>query len=185
MQLLDTSPSAGDAPSNAELRANLEEALTIVFAHRDGQRADEDMAHSKALLLMVTAILLIVILAAFQNGILFLLGALGSLLSRLSRSLGAEGIVTHWIGLFLSPLAGALAGWAGVLIAAVLIYEEVLYISGIQDIQWSDPYALPALGLAFLLGFSERLFSQVTSVVQTQDVQQQASQQQQAGGGQR
>jgi hypothetical protein len=157
---------AGPAPTEAELKADLEEALTIVFADRDGRHANEDVAHSKALLLMVITSLLIVVLAGFQNAILLLLGALGGFLSRLARSVGPASIVHHWIELFLSPLAGALAGWAGVLIAAALIEARVLDLG--TALQWDDPYALFALELAFLLGFSERLFSQVTSALQPQ-----------------
>ncbi len=168
----DPTQTTNNGSSNVtviELKVLLQEALTIVFDDRDRRYANDDSSQSKAMLMMVTAILLIVMLAMLQNAILLLLGAIGGFVSRLSRSLRTEAssteYATHWTGLFLSPLAGALGGWVGVLITASLVEKNILS-EDFFGVSWLEPSAPFTMALAFLLGFSERFFDQITAVLQ-------------------
>ena len=65
-------------------------------------------------------IFIVVLSAAVGQGPLLLAGAVGGLLSRLSRSLQRADVPTDygasWTTLFLSPVVGAMAGWSGVLL---------------------------------------------------------------------
>jgi hypothetical protein len=103
---------------------------------------------------------------------LFLAGAVGGFMSRLARALKASDTPTDygasWNTLFLSPLLGSLAGFFGVLMI------QGLGTGGALTTALTDaPLALPAL--AFLLGFSERLFDSLVSAL---DKQQPAAQSQ-------
>lgn len=89
---------------------------------------------------------------------LLLGGAVGGILSRLTRALRTDTSPAQrglsWMAMFLSPLVGALAGWAGgmLLLAG---YELNILIPGVKPEQlW-----LVLTSLAVLFGFSERLFT--------------------------
>jgi hypothetical protein len=101
---------------------------------------------------------------AFDRALLFLLGGTAGFLSRLTRSLDRENVPTDygasWSSLFLSPVAGALAGWCAVLLFAI---AKKLGLLGSLDISWDAPYESVAMGLAFVFGFSERAFDTILS----------------------
>lgn len=151
----------------ARWRALLSEALGIIYQERDTSFSTLMSWHNKASWLTNCGLLLILALsAALGNEVLFLLGAAGGLLSRLSRSLYRQDVPTDygasWTTLFLSPVAGALGGWTGVLLIALL---EKLGVLGplLDSIRWDSPYNALAYGVAFLFGFSERAFNTVLS----------------------
>lgn len=151
----------------ARWRALLSEALGIIYQERDMSFSTLMSWHNKASWMTNCGLLLILALsAALGNEVLFLLGAAGGLLSRLSRSLYRQDVPTDygasWTTLFLSPVAGALGGWTGVLLVALL---EKLGVLGplLDSIRWDSPYNALAYGVAFLFGFSERAFNTVLS----------------------
>jgi hypothetical protein len=164
-------------------RALLSEALGLLYDRTDTDFATLVSWHNKTVWLVGTGLLLIVSLAAaLQHEVLFLVGATGGLLSRLSRSLQRADVPTDygasWTTLFLSPVVGALAGWSGVLLIVVAVELNVL--GAVFKLDWCNPYAPLALGLAFLLGFSERAFDgilgQLEDKVQSQKTAPTASQ---------
>jgi hypothetical protein len=143
-------------------KALLIEALNLLYDRSDTSFADVIDWHNKTMWLIVCGLLLIVALAAvLQHGVLFLVGATGGLLSRLERSLYRQDVPTDygasWTSIFLSPVVGALTGWAGVLLVILLVQLNIL--GSVVKLDWCNPYSPVALGLALLLGASERLFS--------------------------
>ncbi|MGB9236846.1 MAG: Ig domain-containing protein [Terriglobales bacterium] len=150
----------------ARWKALLSEALGLLYDRTDTDFDTLISWQNKTVWLVGTGSLLIVSLAAaLQHEVLFLVGATGGLLSRLSRSLQRADVPTDygasWTTLFLSPVVGALAGWSGVLLVVVAVELNVL--GAVFKVDWCDPYCPLALGLAFLLGFSERAFDAVLS----------------------
>jgi hypothetical protein len=147
-------------------RALLSEALGLLYDRTDTNFATLISWHNKTMWLVGAGLLLIVSLAAvIQHEVLFLIGATGGLLSRLSRSLQRADVPTDygasWTTLFLSPVVGALTGWSGVLL--IVAGVELNILGPVFKLDWCNPYCPLALGLAFLLGFSERAFDGILS----------------------
>lgn len=159
--VLTPAPERQPVPSDDRQRALLSEALGIVYDNSD-RRFNELMSwQNKAVWLVGCGLLFIVILAAAsQQGVLLLAGAVGGLLSRLSRSLQRADVPTDygasWTTLFLSPVVGAMAGWSGVLL--VLLGVQLGVLGQMFNFK-SDLSGTLMLGIAFLLGFSERAFN--------------------------
>jgi hypothetical protein len=68
---------------------------------------------------------------------------------------------------------GAITGWAGLLLAIMLARLGILGTA--LELDWNNPYEPVALGMAFLLGFSERLFDNVLSKLEGGIFRQQAT----------
>lgn len=112
--------------------------------------------------------LLVVLAFAVGNPVLFIAGASGGYLSRLGRTLKRADVPTDygasWTTLFLSPIVGALSGWFGILLIVVLADSKMQVLgAAFQAVKWCCPMAPFTLGLAFALGFSERLFDGIIS----------------------
>lgn len=143
-------------------RALLIEALEYLSGRADSDDAILLSWQNKTLWLTGCAITLIIALS-FQhgNGKLFVLGAVGGLLSRLSRNLYRQDLPTDygaaWTTLFLSVVVGSLAGWAGVLMVQLSVGLGVLG-SLFESIEWGNSDNPLAFGLAIVFGFSERAF---------------------------
>jgi hypothetical protein len=59
---------------------------------------------------------------------------------------------------------GALSGWFGILLIEILANSKMQVLGGaFHDVNWYCPLAPFTLGLAFALGFSERLFDGIIS----------------------
>jgi hypothetical protein len=72
-----------------------------------------------------------------------------------------------WTTLFLSPLFGALAAWFGVALITLATQPSVnLLGDAFRLVEWNTPTAPATLAVAFLLGFSERLFDAVVGAVE-------------------
>lgn len=146
-------------------RALLAEALAANYSREDNQYADLVSWQNKTSWLVVCGLILILALTGAYPGhsILLLIGATGGLLSRLSRSLDRKSVPTDygasWTTLFLSPVAGALAAWTGILIADVASRAGILGANFNAD--WSSPLGPRTLAIALLFGFSERLLDSV------------------------
>jgi hypothetical protein len=142
-------------------RALHSEALGYLYNRSDTAFAQLVSWQNKTVWLAGCGLLLIVALAAtLQHGILFLIGATGGLMSRLTRSLAREDVPTDygasWSTLFLSPLIGALAGWAGILL--VIVGVEFNILGSALKFDWCNTFNPVMLGIALVLGFSERFF---------------------------
>jgi hypothetical protein len=149
------------------LRASLVEALTFLNEQTDSRIAQVVGWQTKAVWLAAIGCGLMVLLAfAAGNPVLFIAGAAGGYLSRLARALKRADVPTDygasWTTLFLSPIVGALSGWFGILLIVVLADSQFNVLgAAFQAVKWAGPVAPIALGLAFALGFSERLFDEM------------------------
>ena len=106
------------------------------------------------------------------HGSLFLAGAVGGFLSRLTRELKRADVASDygssWSTLFLSPVAGAISGWFGVALIMLMTDPTVGVLGGpLKAINWDSPNIAATLAAAFILGFSERLFDRIVSQLDT------------------
>ena len=152
------------APPLDRWRALLREALGMIYDNSDRNYSEFMSWQNKSVWLTGCGLLFIATLAAvLQHGGLLLVGAVGGLLSRLSRSLQRANVPTDygasWSTLFLSPVVGALAGWSGVLLVILAVQLNVL--GPLFKTDWCNPWSPLTLGIAFLLGFSERAFDSI------------------------
>ena len=108
-------------------KALLAEALSSVYDRTDKGFADLVSWQNKTAWLVSCGLVLIIALtgAIHHHSILFLVGAAGGLISRLSRSLDRKEVPTDygasWTTLFLSPVAGGLGAWAGILLSGLAV----------------------------------------------------------------
>jgi membrane associated rhomboid family serine protease len=169
--LLDRVENAlGDEDVTDEHRALLRECQA--YRHYLNDSAYEELSHvmGKALWLAVVGLAVVVVLSeAKDRELYFLLGATGGLMSRLMRLLKEEPASTDygaaWSTLILSPVSGAIAAWIGIALVAALGTDPVSLIDQrMPPLIWDQGDHVLGLGLAFLLGFSERLFSGVVEV---------------------
>jgi len=146
-------------------RALLAEALATVYDSKDTSYASLVSWQNKTSWLVGCGLVLIVVLTgAFSaQSVLFLVGGAGGLISRMSRSLDRKDVPTDygasWTYLFLSPIAGALGAWAGILLSDILQQAKVL--GPTFNATWEHPMAPTTLGIALVFGFSERLLDGV------------------------
>ena len=166
-----TDPSAKKERDEAR-KALLGRSVATLYVERDTSFSTLMEWHNKANWLMLAALLLIGLLAGTMgHAVLFLAGAAGGFVSRLMRALKREDVPldygASWTTLFLSPLFGAIVGWFGLVIIALAADPRVKLLgSAFQLVSWYRPYEVPALAVAFLLGFSERLFDSVVAALE-------------------
>jgi hypothetical protein len=168
-----SSSDPGHAHSHAvdHLRQQLGEGLSILYTHTDAKFADFMEWHNKAMYLVYLALLAVMVLGlVFHHEELFLIGGVGGLMSRMARSLFRADVPNDygasWTTLFLSPLLGAIAGWVGIALIIWLREMNVLDDELFGRIDWSRPTDAVMIGMAFTLGFSERLFMSLLSKVE-------------------
>jgi hypothetical protein len=151
------------------LRPLLMEALTYVNDEDVNTFAQLVGWQTKAVWLSgVGCGLLVVLSFVVGNPVLFIAGAAGGYLSRLARTLKRADVPTDygasWTTLFLSPIVGALSGWFGILLIVVLADNKMKVLGeAFAAVKWGCPFAPFTLGIAFALGFSERLFDGIVS----------------------
>ena len=164
---------AEQPPDEHSLRALLVEALTYLNDQVDSNFAQLVSWQTKAVWLAGVGCGLIVLLAAsVGNPVLFIPGAAGGFLSRLARALKRADVPTDygasWTTLFLSPIVGALSGWFGILLIVVLSDSKFQVLgAAFQTVSWYCPLTPIPLGLAFGLGFSERMFDGIMAALET------------------
>ena len=160
---------AANGPSDGFLRATLNDALRCINEKNDSALSALLNWQNKAFaLIFIGGCLLFTIVALLDNPILLLLGFIGGFTSRLLRgkSVGSkpDGSEMTWTDLFLSPIYGAFGGWAGILLLIVLTQFKVMG-EAFKSLTWANASCCTmGLGLAFVFGFSERLFSSVTDL---------------------
>jgi len=164
---IDAALTAAPLADHPRWRALAEEACNQVYEQRDSEFADIASWHKKTSWLVAAGLMLIVVLAAqFGHVEFFLLGALGGLLGRLSRTQNTRAMATdygaYWTTLFLSPVVGALTGWGCLLLVAWAV-ELKLLGEVFNLLVWDAPHSLPAMGAALLFGALERGFVSIVS----------------------
>jgi hypothetical protein len=156
---------ASASPDADRRRALLSEALATIYDSKDTSYASLVSWQNKTSWLVGCGLVLIVVLTgAFPaQSVLFLVGGAGGLISRMSRSLDRKDVPTDygasWSYLFLSPIAGALGAWAGILLSDILQQAKVL--GPTFNATWDHPMASTTLAIALVFGFSERLLDGV------------------------
>lgn len=160
---------AGKGESKPDL---LQEGLSLLFTVRDGSYEEQASWTRKAVWLGMVGLALIALIAGSQSREIFLLmGAVGGFTSRITRVLKKQPKPTDygasWSTLMLSPIAGALAGWLGLLIVGALADKPLAVLSEtLDEVTWNAPTHPIALSLAFLCGFSERVFNKVVETAE-------------------
>jgi hypothetical protein len=158
-----------DAQQEKVLRAQLVEALTYLNDEDVNTFAQLVGWQTKAVWLAGVGCSLVVVLSfSVGNPVLFIAGAAGGYLSRLARTLKRADLPTDygasWTTLFLSPIVGGLSGWFGILLIVVLADSRFNVLgAAFQAVKWCLPMAPFTLGVAFAMGFSERLFDGIIS----------------------
>jgi hypothetical protein len=173
MQQVSAAPvdAAHIAPHLLEhLKQQLAEALTILYREDDTRFATLMEWHNKAMWLVYLSLLSIIVLGVvFHHEELFVVGAVGGLLSRMTRSLFREDVPSDygasWTTLFLSPLLGAISAWAGIAVLAWLRDVEALGAQ-FDKMAWDHPSTVWVIALGITLGFSERFFTSLLSKVE-------------------
>jgi hypothetical protein len=145
----------------------LAEVLRVLHNETDSAYEDDSGIESKAIDLTLVGLLLIVVAGVTLHRETWLLfGAIGGFVSRLTRLLRARPTLSDygaaWSSLMLAPVAGALAGWSGMALIATLAQLKVLDANTFGNV-WTSPTMPFTLGLAFLLGFSERLLTRLVA----------------------
>lgn len=127
------------------------------------------------LCLIGLAFVVVAAIARPELDMLLLAGGVGGLLSRLARALTSDDTPSDygasWTTLFLSPIAGALAGYFGVLLTLGLTGLHILD-QAIRDLivtpmaacgSGDSNVTTSGLALALAFGFSERMFQRLVS----------------------
>jgi hypothetical protein len=152
-------------------RAELSQLLAELFNARDSTYNQLVSLYGKAGWLVAAAYLPVIALLVAGYGYVLLAGFLGGLISRMQHVVYGRGrptaYGTSWVPLFLAPLLGALAAWSGLHFLSMLQALGVVNLSAILNAGGSYRLAqpVPILGLAVLLGFSERLFNRLGAQV--------------------
>ncbi len=154
-------------------KANLIELLAELYNARDAKYSQLASLYGKTAWLVLAAFLPLAALVTLGYGVILLAGAIGGLISRLQQLVYAKGLPTaygsSWVPLYLAPLLGALAAWAGLTLLALL---QTLQVIDLRALNLSAGFAgLPAsqlLGIAVLLGISERFLNRIGA--QAEDV---------------
>ena len=169
-------PRAG---AEEEARATLREVLAVVFDSRDTAYEEAAEVYRKTLwLALIGAVAIVALGAAVDQGhIFFLVGAVGGLMSRLTRILSrrprANDYGASWSTLILAPIAGGLAGWLGVVLTEALASPDfgVLDTTTFKGIfsnsdGLTGSAATVALAVSFIFGFSERLINRAATAAE-------------------
>jgi hypothetical protein len=170
-QAFDCKDPATTASAYQEL---LSEVQYYQYNVSDTEFAQLTSWQNKAVWLTLVGVMLILVLAyAADHWTLFVAGAAGGFLSRMSKQVKRADVPNDygasWSTLFLSPVLGALSGWFGVLLIAFASDPEFGLVGGpLKQIMWNNPFAPGTLFGGFLLGFSERLFDGLVSRLEAQ-----------------
>ncbi len=167
LQNASSAPGRTDRGTAQMWRGELSQLLAELFNARDSTYNQLVSLYGKAGWLVIAAYLPVAALLVAGYGPVLLAGFLGGLISRMQRLVYGRGRPTaygaSWVPLFLAPLLGALAAWAGLHLLALLQGLGVVSLTGVlppgSDFRMDATASV--LGIAVLLGFSERLFNQL------------------------
>jgi hypothetical protein len=151
------------------VRATLGEMLADVYARRDTSYSELWSLKNKIAWFEWAGLLAAGVLVWQGSGMLLFAGAVGGLLSRMQRALKRRPIRTDygfsWSLLFLSPIAGAIAAWAGMYL--ILGLEKSGVVADVSAAFGAHPLTQPTtsvVAVAILLGISERFFDRVVAL---------------------
>jgi hypothetical protein len=148
-----------------ELRLMVLEALKMWWAHQNEDLEVADDAQRRTMWLVCVGLAFVLVLGLTGDGVTLLAGALGGFLSPLlsvrERRIGPADHRTSWGILMLSPVAGALAAYAGVLLVGFLASDGVDLLGPLFTEAADDRTSGVSITIAILFGFSGRLFSEV------------------------
>jgi hypothetical protein len=150
-------------------RQLLIEATSYIYYADENEFAELTSWQNKSFWLTLVGVVLIgAVGIAEGHASLFIAGAVGGFLSRLTRELKRADVPTDygasWSSLFLSPVAGAISGWFGVALVMLMTDPTVGVLGGpLKVINWDSSNVAATLAAAFVLGFSERLFDRIVS----------------------
>lgn len=174
VQLQGASGGGGRSPASADVwRAELSQLLAELFNARDATYSQLVSLYGKAGWLVFVAFLPVLGLLVAGYGLVLLAGFLGGLISRMQRIAYAHkrptAYGTSWIPLFLGPLLGALAAWAGLHMLALLQVLGIVDMAGVlgSGAQFRLTPSTGTLGLAVVLGFSERFLNRIGTQAET------------------
>jgi hypothetical protein len=146
----------------------IEATSYIYYADENGFAELTSWQNKSFWLTLVGVVLIGAVGIAEGHASLFIAGAVGGFLSRLTRELKRADVPTDygasWSSLFLSPVAGAISGWFGVALVMLMTDPNVGVLGGpLKVINWDSSNVAATLAAAFVLGFSERLFDRIVS----------------------
>ena len=153
-------------------RATLQRAM--ILRHNKSDTGYEDLAALLAKAVWLTILTLAIVAALgvlFDREAYFLFGAAGALISRLTQVLrrmpSASDYGAAWSTIIMSPPAGALAGWLGVMIVATLANDPFNVFADSFAVPWDDALSLLGFFVAFVSGFSERWFNRLAETAES------------------
>jgi hypothetical protein len=147
---------------NTDLKALVKEAKSTIYRDEDERFEALADAQNKALwLVFMAAVILFGLSWIFVEAqVLFLAGAAGGLLARLRKVVTKRSLPfdygVSWTVLFLTPLVGALTGWAGTLLF-VLLQSWGLIGEQFKNISVDNP-TWASVMVALVFGYSATLF---------------------------
>jgi hypothetical protein len=154
-------------------RQLLIEATSYIYESGDSGFAALTSWQNKSFWLTMVGVALIWTVGVTEgHSSLFLAGAVGGFLSRLTRELKRADVTNDygasWSTLFLSPVAGAISGWFGVALIMLMTDPTVGVLGGpLKVINWDSSNVAATLAAAFILGFSERMFDRIVAQLET------------------
>ncbi|MDQ4143341.1 MAG: hypothetical protein M3198_06270 [Actinomycetota bacterium] len=166
LEAVRTGPGEAPTVDQATLQALLSEGLAQTYDARDDYFDSLIQENRRTTWLTSVGLLGVVGLTlVFGRPEFLLMGAVGGLFSRLAQVLRRRPEPTDygvsWGPLMLAPVAGALAGWIGILVLAALAMAGLSPLSEQLTPIWDQPARPTELALAFLLGFSERFLQRI------------------------
>ena len=149
-------------------RSRLCAFLTDLYESRQVRNARLSSLQQKASWGVLITLWVLVALVAGGDGRVLLAGAIGGLLSRMTRFTGIRWLTTDfglgWAQLYLAPPVGALAAWGGIHTLLLIQRTGTIDLHNVlsdAQAQGTGKHAASVLGLAIALGFSERLFDRL------------------------
>jgi hypothetical protein len=170
--LLATRDEVEDERRNRVYQAYLDELLGEVYEASNGKASQLAGLYNRATWIILVSLLPLAVLASLGYGVLLIAGAVGGLVSRMQRLVFSKRIsITYgssWAPLFCAPILGALAAWTGLVLISLLQTTGVLELAALQtslaDLQAPSS---AVLGVAILLGLSERFLLQLEKQAET------------------
>src|SRR3954471_18463285 len=163
--LLQGSPHT--ALRNEEVaQAILHNLLTELYDARDTKFTNLATQQNKVTWMVFTGLAIMAALVTQGYQDLLLAGAVGGILSRLQRELLRRDVPSDyglsWSVLFLSPVSGALAAWAGLLLLQTLQKFNVIDLKTLlpDNVDLTAPTGA-ILGAAVVFGISERMLDRL------------------------
>jgi hypothetical protein len=159
-------PPKGVPRDEPAAQAILRSLLNELYNARDTKFTNLATQQNKVTWLVFVGLAIMAALVGQGYEDLLMAGAVGGILSRLQRELQRREVPSDyglsWSVLFLSPVTGALSGWAGLLLLQALQKLNVVDLGGLlpAGLDLTAPTGA-VLGVAIVFGISERLLDRL------------------------